>query len=145
MRVSQACFVALAFVVVILAIAGLQPTVAQNATAHASLQTKSGASVGEVIFTQQEGGKTTVAVKVHDLPPGFHGFHVHTVGKCDGSTEAPFSSAGAHFNAAQHMHPGHNGDLPVLMVMADGTGDMNVTTDRFTVEQILSNPGGTPI
>jgi superoxide dismutase, Cu-Zn family len=143
MKVSQACFVAMAFLVVILGLAGLQPSVAQNPSARATLLTKTGTSVGEVIFTQQDGGKTTVTVKVHDLPPGFHGFHVHTVGKCDGSTETPFSSAGGHFNPGKQMHPGHAGDLPALLIMQGGAGEMTITTDRFTVEQLLSNEGGT--
>ncbi len=142
MRVSQACFFALACMVVILGLAGAQPTAAQNTTARASLQDKSGQSVGEVTFTSAEGDKTTVAVKVHDLPPGFHGFHVHAVGKCDGSTETPFSSAGGHFNPDQKTHREHDGDLPVLLVMDDGTGEMTLTTDRFTVATLLSNPDG---
>jgi Cu-Zn family superoxide dismutase len=57
------------------------------------------------------------------LPPGTHGFHVHEAGRC----EAPFESAGGHWNPTSRQHGRENpdgphlGDLPNLLVPEDGT------------------------
>ncbi len=57
-----------------------------------------GAEVGEAHF-QQEDSHVEVQVQVHDLPPGFHGFHVHSVGIRDPTplNGVHFASAKAHF------------------------------------------------
>ena len=64
-------------------------------------------------------------VDVHDVAPGAHGIHLHTTGKC----EAPaFTSAGSHLNPDNKQHGlqnplgAHQGDLPDLVVGADGKG-----------------------
>jgi superoxide dismutase, Cu-Zn family len=79
-----------------------------------------------------------VQVAVHSLPPGFHGFHVHAVGLC---TPPDFTSAGEHVNPQGEAHPGHVGDLPVLLVTDDGTAAASFTTDRFTVAELLDADG----
>lgn len=95
-------------------------------TAKVELRNPQGAIVGSVVLTQ-EGGAVTVSVGASKLPPGFHGFHVHAVGKCE---PPAFTSAGGHFNPAGQKHPFHAGDLPNLLVAADGTARMTVKTDR---------------
>ncbi len=81
------------------------------------------------------------------LTPGFHGMHIHSVGKCEANSVAPtggapgdFLSAGSHFNAPGHTGLGADmsGQLPPLQVLADGSGTMVTTTDAFTEEQLTS-------
>ena len=100
--------------------------------ARAVLQTTDGI-VGVVKLTQNA-GVVRVRVRVHGLPAGFHGFHVHAVGEC---TPPLFTSAGGHFNPGLAGHPGHAGDMPVLLVNADGTGEARFRTDRFSVADVL--------
>ena len=104
--------------------------------ARADLLNAQGQSVGEVVF-REEGGKTTVEATVRSLPPGFHGFHIHAVGRC----EAPFTTAGAHVAIGDQAHAGHAGDQPSLMVTADGTGQLRFATDRYKISDLLTPEG----
>lgn len=108
--------------------------------AIAVLMGPGGEFIGEVFFTQ-ETGYVFVNAYVQGLEPGFHGFHIHTTGECDASTESPFTSAGGHWNLEGTVHPNHTGDLPTLLVMADGTGYLATQTDRFTVDQMFDEDG----
>ena len=74
------------------------------------------------------GGFATLTVETTapgKLTPGFHGLHIHSVGKCEANSVAPtggapgdFNSAGGHFQKAGHtMHPA-SGDLTSLQVRA---------------------------
>jgi len=94
--------------------------------------------VGTARFTQQ-GGAVLLQAAVRGLPPGFHGFHIHTVGVCDPATA--FESAGGHLNAGGQQHDDHAGDLPSLYVNADGTGMLSILTDRFTVAALIAGDG----
>ena len=115
-------------------------TTAMNAaTATAVLQTPTGAPAGVANLEQTAAG-VRVRIDVVGLEPGVHGVHVHATGRCDGSTETPFASAGGHFNPAGREHGldnprgPHAGDLPNMTVAADGTGTLEVTTERFTID-----------
>jgi superoxide dismutase, Cu-Zn family len=83
---------------------------------------------------------TNVAV----LSPGFHGVHLHSVGKCEPNSVAPTGGAPGDFNSAGgHFHPpghgGHaSGDLTSLQVRGDGSGMLVTTTDAFTMEDLLA-------
>jgi superoxide dismutase, Cu-Zn family len=103
----------------------------------AQLQIVEGNPVGEVGLSQDREDQVEVQVKVHDLPPGFHGFHVHEVGQC----EPPFTSAGGHLNLEDAFHPEHTGDMPVLLVNNDGTGEASFVTDRFTLKDLFDEDG----
>jgi Cu-Zn family superoxide dismutase len=103
----------------------------------AQLQDVEGNPVGEVGLSQDREDQVEVQVKVHDLPPGFHGFHVHEVGQC----EPPFTSAGGHLNLEDAFHPEHTGDMPVLLVNNDGTGEASFVTDRFTLKDLFNEDG----
>jgi superoxide dismutase, Cu-Zn family len=117
-----------------------------SATAHgdkdaarAVVRDRNGQRVAVVTLFHTSPGKVTVQLRARRLPPGFHGFHVHTVGVCDPATG--FTSAGGHFNPTGAPHDDHAGDLPVLLVNADGTAQATVSTDRFSISQLLDADG----
>ena len=65
-----------------------------------------------------------------ELTPGFHGLHIHSVGKCEASSVAPtggepgdFNSAGGHFQVPGHSGHPASGDLTSLQVREDGTAN----------------------
>ena len=73
-----------------------------------------------------------------DLPAGFHGFHIHTIGRCD----APgFTTAGGHFNPTGATHGAHAGDLPSLLVTGDGEAFLATATDRFSIADLRDADG----
>lgn len=104
--------------------------------ARANVVDGQGRNVGQVTFTEV-GGRVTVDASLRDLPPGFHGFHVHAVGKC----EPPFTSAGGHLAVGEQGHPAHAGDQPVLLVLGDGTAELRFTTDRFGLSDLVTGEG----
>jgi Cu-Zn family superoxide dismutase len=73
------------------------------------------------IFTA--GGHATIVIDLSGIPPGPHGLHLHTTGKCDGPG---FTTAGGHLNPTGRQHGvnnpsgSHLGDLPNLTADAAG-------------------------
>ncbi len=102
-------------------------------TVKAELRNAQGETIGLATLTQ-EAGRVRVAVEVSKLAPGLHGFHVHAVGKCD---PPGFTSAGGHLNPTLQNHPVHAGDMPALLVNANGSASMTFTTDRFGVSDLF--------
>ena len=111
----------------------------------AQLKNPSGTTVATADFAFSS-GYVTVTVKTTgsgQLAPGFHGMHIHSVGKCEASSVAPtggepgdFNSAGGHFQApGRSGHPA-SGDLTSLQVREDGTAQLVTTTDAFTAEDL---------
>jgi superoxide dismutase, Cu-Zn family len=100
------------------------------------LHDAAGASIGFVKLTKQ-GGKVIVRGEVSGLTPGFHGFHVHSVGQC----VAPFTSAGGHYNPGGTGHGSHAGDMPTLLVMDDGSAEAQFATDRFAINELFDADG----
>ena len=96
-----------------------------------------GNDVGSVRISSVGARFVRVRATVRNLPAGFHGFHVHSVGTC----EPPFTSAGGHHNPAGATHPGHAGDMPVLYVTEDGRGLADFITDRFTIPSLFDTDG----
>ena len=94
---------------------------AKGESASAELRDQSGAVVGAATLTQQ-GDDVVVKGTVKGLSAGVHAFHIHQVGKC----EAPFTSAGPHYNPhnKEHGHENpngaHVGDLENVDVKVDG-------------------------
>jgi Cu-Zn family superoxide dismutase len=94
---------------------------AQTPTAKASLKDAAGKDVGSVQLVQTPHG-VLLKLSLKGAVPGEHAFHVHAVGKC----EAPFTSAGGHFNPASKKHGmeaaegSHAGDMPNLHIPAGG-------------------------
>ncbi|CAN5688055.1 superoxide dismutase family protein [soil metagenome] len=79
------------------------------------------------------------------LSPGFHGVHIHSVGKCEANSVAPaggapgdFLSAGGHFQAPGHSAHPASGDLASLQVRGDGSAMLVTTTDAFTEDDLLA-------
>ena len=118
--------------------------------AKADLLDAKGAPVGTAVFTERRGG-VQLDLKVSDLTPGQHGFHIHNVGKCD----APdFTSAGPHFNPEGKQHgwdnpQGHHlGDLHNLNVGPDGKAHVDVMIPGATLgdgPNSLFHEGGTAL
>jgi len=113
-------------------------------SAAATMRTASGADAGRATATEVTGGVRFTA-DVTGLPPGTHGIHVHTVGRCD----APdFTSAGGHWNPTARQHGTqnpqgpHQGDLPNLIVGNDGRGTIGLTIPGATLDALLDADGG---
>lgn len=124
------------------------PRISQGsaATAEAVIKNTDGKTIGSLRIEDEPAGKSTLTITVAGLRAGYHGFHVHAKGVCDPKaidpvTRSPFSSAGAHFSISPTTHSGHSGDLPNLLVGADGTGEATVVTDRFRVGQLFDADG----
>ncbi len=91
----------------------------------------------------------TITVNATGLTPGLHGLHVHKIGACAAdspdptmpSTKGAFLSAGGHLAAGGQVHGNHDGDLPSLLVRADGSADLVVVSDRLTRELVLDGDG----
>ena len=107
--------------------------------ATAELKDREGHAVGTVTLTETPHG-ILLAGELGRLPPGPHGFHLHAVGKC----EPPFTSAGPHFNPANHKHGfaaaegPHAGDLPNLHAAPDG----KASVDAFAAGVTLAGQQG---
>lgn len=106
-----------------------------------------GAQVATATFEFSSGYATVTVetVGTGKLAPGFHGLHVHSVGKCEPDSEPPaggapgdFLSAGGHFQVAGHSGHPMSGDLSSLQIRQDGSGKLVTTTDAFTEEDLLA-------
>lgn len=83
------------------------------------------------------------------LTPGWHGLHIHDVGKCEANSVAPtggapgdFLSAGGHYaGGGQGGHPNHGGDLTSLQVRGDGSAMLVTTTNTLDKADLLDGDG----
>ena len=123
-------------------VASTTPALGETLTAAMFLATPTGAGapVGSITIRQGPAG-AAFTLDLHGLPPGQHGFHVHTNPSCapgekDGKP-VPAGAAGAHLDpemSGVHMGPmgmGHLGDLPLITVAADGAVEAVVTAPRI--------------
>jgi Cu-Zn family superoxide dismutase len=88
---------------------------------------------------------TLETVGTGKLTTGFHGLHIHSVGKCEANSVAPdggnpgdFLSAGGHLQVPGHSDHPASGDLTSLQVRQDGSAKLVTTTDSFTAEELLA-------
>jgi Cu-Zn family superoxide dismutase len=94
---------------------------APTAKAASIVRDASGKQVGSLQFAETYAG-VLITGSMGDLGLGAHAIHIHAVGKC----EAPFTTAGAHFNPTNRQHGyksstgPHLGDLPNLDLPAAG-------------------------
>ena len=119
--------------------------------AQAQLKTPEGAAAGMAMLRSVQGGGVEISLNVQGMQPGAHGFHVHEKGECapkmntsTGKMEA-FGAAGGHFDphsTKTHGQPGqssrqiHAGDVPNLVVGANGSGML-----RYTSQEVSLMPG----
>jgi superoxide dismutase, Cu-Zn family len=116
-----------------------------------------GSSIGMLKLEDTSGG-LKITPMLTGLPPGQHGFHVHANPACgpgeQNGQKAAGLAAGGHFDPAhtgKHLGPdsneGHKGDMPVLVVNADGTATTPVVVPHLTVAEaqghsIMIHAGG---
>lgn len=78
---------------------------------------------------------------LHGLPPGIHGFHIHEKPDCSDKGMA----ASGHLdpaNTKEHHGPyrhGHLGDLPVLIVDANGNATLPALAPRFKLTELYGH------
>jgi superoxide dismutase, Cu-Zn family len=121
------------------------PAAAQEATAemHAVSAEGIGQQIGTIQLADSDNG-LVIQTDLSNLPPGPHGFHLHSKASCEpaqndqGQMTAAQAAAG-HYdpeNTGKHAGPegdGHKGDLPVLEVAADGTAKVTLTAPHLKV------------
>ncbi len=117
---------------------------------HADIVNAQGQKIGTATI-HPSGSGVRIDVAVSQLPPGTHGIHIHTVGKCEGPA---FASAGAHFNPSSKKHGRdnpegpHGGDLLNIEVGAHGTGEASLLDPNATLGEgpnSLFHEGGTAL
>jgi superoxide dismutase, Cu-Zn family len=120
-----------------LILAGCATTSAEKEplSAGADLKDKDGKQVGAATLIQTPEG-VRIAITGYRLPPGPKGLHIHAVGTCQ---PPEFTTAGAHFNPTGKKHGTqapdgpHAGDLPNLVVAANGEGGIDVVNKLVTL------------
>jgi superoxide dismutase, Cu-Zn family len=109
--------------------------------ASADLVNASNVPLGSVTFLGRHGQATEVRIElsVPSTAPGlndFHGIHIHANAVC----AAPFTSAGGHWDGGgTHTHGAHLGDLPSVLIGADGTASLTTAIARFDVSQLAGH------
>lgn len=99
------------------------------AAAAADLRDAGGRTLARAT-AQEAGDSIRIRVEAAGLAPGAYGVHVHAVGRCDAPA---FTTAGPHWNPTGQQHGKdnpqgmHKGDLPNLLVGADGRGSFEYT------------------
>lgn len=151
MRTTKARFIAIGAVVLIGAAASVGVAWATHPTsAIARLIDTNGRPAGTVGFQVVEG---KMAVTANVLLPrefaGFHGFHMHRIGKCDPNAvdpatgqRTPFFTSSGHLGSEDgHAHGVHDGDMPPLLVNRDGSARMTLRTDHVSFDRLFDADG----
>ena len=108
------------------------PIPANGTSARVAIKDASGRPLGDLSLVQTANGVLITGL-LSNVPPGTHGIHVHTVGKCSPT----FDAAGGHYNPTSKQHGyrnasgAHAGDLPNINVAADGTVRIELFTSMF--------------
>jgi Cu-Zn family superoxide dismutase len=118
--------------------------------ASGTIRDSAGERIGVATLTETAGA-LRLGVSVGSLAPGPHGFHFHSQGSC---TPPDFGSAGPHFNPDGRKHGRlnpdgpHLGDLPNLVVGANGSADTSLVVPKELIgsgPSSLLQPGGTAL
>jgi superoxide dismutase, Cu-Zn family len=130
------------------AISIAMPTLAADLTVtmRKATQDGTGETLGTITVTASDAG-ASFKVQMHGLPPGPHGFQVHENANCGptflNGIRIPAGAAGGHLdpdNTGKHQGPngeGHLGDLPLLVVEANGTANQTLVASRIKSTDIL--------
>ncbi|MGQ0508819.1 MAG: superoxide dismutase family protein [Myxococcaceae bacterium] len=131
---SALCIVATVSTAALAQDAGNPAAAPAEVTARAELKDAKGKKVGDAVLRQAAKG-VVVELKLKGVALGEHAFHIHQVGKC----EAPFESAGGHFNPGNKQHGiasaqgKHAGDLPNIVVPKSKELTVSTFTDAVTL------------
>lgn len=117
--------------------------------ATTTLYLGNGLPAGTAVITAA-GDTLTLSLAATGLAPGQHGVHLHTVGTC---TAPGFASAGGHLNPGARQHGtsnpagSHMGDLPNLVVDANGRGTISAQLGgtRSAIETALFDADGSAL
>ena len=110
--------------------AGSDSAGGSGASVTAAMRDAAGRDLGTLTLADSAQGGIAVTGRLTGLPPGEHGVHIHMVGQC----QAPFESAGGHWNPTSRQHGSQNpqgphlGDMPNITVGADSSVNVQVTT-----------------
>jgi len=129
--------------VILLAAAGAAHAASETIIMNSIDANGVGKKVGTLDLSDTKAG-LRVAPQLTDLPPGDHGFHLHVNPDCGpggGPNGQPAAgmAAGGHYdpaNTGKHLGPqgeGHQGDMPVLTVEANGKATKAVTVPHLTL------------
>ena len=131
------------------AVAAFTIGVGAQGMAHVDVKDATGKPVGMAMISAKDGG-VSIAIDFKGLPPGDHALHFHQTAKC----EAPFTSAGGHFNPGMKKHGTENpegphaGDMANFTAAADGTAKTTIVNAKVTLgagdNSIYAN-GGTAL
>lgn len=120
----------------------------QTLTAELNLADGTTVANAEIAFSDGYATITVETTASGGLAPGFHGMHIHSVGKCEANSVAPtggapanFNSAGGHFQVSGRSGHPASGDLSSLQVREDGSAKLTTTTDAFTAEDLMNGAG----
>ncbi len=122
------------------------PAAGQKAQASGTVVTiinREGKPLGEATLTESRHG-LLVQASMTNLQAGPHGFHIHSVGKCD---PPDFKTAGGHYNptGAEHgmLSPAgyHSGDMPNLVAGPDKAANAQVFLQGVTIEALKDRDG----
>jgi len=114
-----------------------QRTQKDNDTLSIYMFDTNGRRTGVVWMQPTSNGQLLVTANIWGLTPGFHGFHIHETGRCNGN----FTSANGHFDLHNANHGEHSGDLPVLQADERGKAFLAVHTARFEIEDLFDADG----
>lgn len=106
--------------------------------ARAEILGKDGTPIGQAIFQQGTVGViASITIEKGALPPGKHGFHIHSVGTCEHMEH--FTTASGHINPDEKKHGYLNpegpdkGDLPNIIVHEDGSAALELFMPQVDV------------
>ncbi len=111
--------------------------------AYADIINHQGQTIGNAIFKQGSEG-VVIRIKIHNLPEGVHGMHLHEVGDC--SDHQRFDSAKEPIVTPERVHGFLNpdgpleSDLPNLIVAKDGTAHMELYTNMISIAGVAWKP-----
>jgi Cu-Zn family superoxide dismutase len=105
-----------------------------SATASVPIRNAAGRDLGTLTLSDTPSGIMAMG-SLTGLPPGEHGAHIHMTGQC----QAPFESAGGHWNPTTKQHGSQNpqgphlGDMQNITVGADSSATVHLTTPAGTL------------